>query len=52
MDNTTKKVLQFLARLIRWQIALSVGVVDLKSKEMLDNICNSNFSDFEEDNNA
>lgn len=50
MDKTTRKVLQFLARLIRWQIALSVGVVDLKSKGMLDHIIEGNFSDFEEDN--
>lgn len=52
MDNTTKKVLQFLARIIRWQIALSVGVVDLKSKRMLDNLCNGDFSDFEEESDT
>lgn len=51
MDRTIKKVFQFLAKLIKWQIALSVGVVDLKSKEMLDHIIEGNFSDFEENDN-
>lgn len=53
MDNTTKKVLQFLARIIRWQsmfIRASGWDMDLKSKERLNNIIKGDFSDFKEDN--
>lgn len=52
MDNTTKKILQFLARIIRWQVALNGGIMSLKTKKMLDDIVNGNFSDFEEKLNA
>lgn len=52
MDNTTKKVLQFLARIIRWQIMVIGWYMDLKSRKMLDDIVNGNFSDFEEKLNA
>ena len=51
MDNTTKKVLQFFARLIKWQIALNGGIMSLKSKKVLDDIVNGDFSYFEEDKN-
>ena len=52
MDNTTKKVLQFLARIIRWQITLSGGIMSLKAKKALDDIVNGNFSHFEKRLNA
>ena len=52
MDNTTKKVLQFLARIIRWQTAFNGGIMSLKAKKVLDDIVDGNFSYFEEKPNA
>lgn len=49
MDKTTKKVLQFLARLIRWQMALNGEVMSLKSTKVLDDITEGDFSYFEEE---
>jgi len=50
MDNTTKKVLRFLARIIRWQFIASGWIMDLKSKKIIDDMSNGDFSYFEEDN--
>lgn len=44
-----KKVIIFLARLIKWQIQISTGTLDYKSKKILNNIINGDFSDFEEE---
>lgn len=52
MDNTTKKVLQFLARIIRWQTAFNSGIMSLKVKKVLDDVVDGNFSYFEEKPNA
>ena len=43
-----KKVIIFLARLIKWQIQISTGTLDYESKKILNNIINGDFSDFEE----
>ncbi len=52
MDNTTKKVLQFLARIIRWQFMVIGWDMDLKSRKVLDDVVDGNFSYFEEKPNA
>ena len=44
-----KKVIIFLARLIRWLIQISTGTMDYKSKKILNNIIKGDFSDFDEE---